>query len=401
MRILVLASLACVAALTVVSDAPAGNFDKYRMGCVKEEPAVCPTATVGRPYSLTIYLDRDDPEDPDRGADFDCATYHVSSGVFPPGLLVSDEGLVYGTPTQAGHFDFYLTVEYHRTSLCPGKTASDDRFVIDVDPKLTITTASLPDATLDQAYTSPPLAASGGTVSSWSLASGSLPAGLSLAPNGVISGTPTQGGLFGITVQANATGGTDTRQLSLFVLAPLGIQTLTGKTPPATGLTAKRLVGQSLATGVKAVGGRAPYTFGAEGELPPGLTLDPATGTITGAGTTAGEYPFTVTLTDAGGTKASVPWKITILPLLSFAPNAKAPSAGHVGARYRWTFRTTGKSKTRTFVLRGKRPPGLVLDSATGVLAGTPTKKGTYRITIRVTGDSSSVVHKSFTIRIR
>lgn len=236
---------------------------------------------------------------------------------------------------------------------------------------------------------------------SWSLASGTLPTGLTLTPNGIISGTPTQSGVFGFTVQAKSSDTSDTHQFSLFVVAPLALQTLTDTTPPPTGLNAKRLVAQPLATGVKAVGGHGPYTFSTEGELPPGITLDPATGTLTGAGTTAGEYAFTVTITDAAGTKASVPWNITILPLLSFARNVKAPTAGHVGSRYRWTFRTTGPSKTRTFVLRGKRPPGLILDKATGRLAGTPTRKGNYRITIRVSGDSATVIQKSYTIRIR
>jgi hypothetical protein len=402
LKILALASLACVAALTVVSNASGGNFDKFRMGCIDEEPAVCPTGAVGKPYSLLIYLDRDSDSDFERGADFDCATYRVSSGAFPPGLSISDdEGLLSGTPTQAGRFDFYLTVAYKKTSLCPGKTPSDDRFVINVNPKLTITTASLPDANVNQAYTAPELAASGGTVNSWSLASGTLPAGLTLMPNGIISGTPTQRGLFGFTVQANAADASDTHQLSLYVDAPLAIQTLTDQTPPQTGLTVKRLVGQPLATGVKAVGGRGPYTFSAEGGMPPGITLDPATGTITGTGTTAGEYAFTVAITDTAGGKASVPWNITILPLLSFPGNTAAPAAGHVGSRYHWMFRTTGASKTRSFVLRGKRPPGLTLDKATGALAGTPTKKGTYRVTIRVTGDSGTVIQKSFTIRIR
>jgi hypothetical protein len=401
LNVLVLASLGWVAALAVVSSASAGNFDKFRMGCVEEEPAVCPTGTVGQPYSLTIYLDRDSDTDFERGADFDCATYRVSSGAFPPGLSISDEGYLSGIPTQAGHFDFYLTVSYYKTPLCPGKTASDDRFVINVNPKLTITTASLPDANLDQPYTSPTLAASGGVVNSWSLVSGSLPTGLTFAPSGIVSGTPTQSGVFGFTVRANAADASDTHQFSLFVLAPLAIQTLTDKTPPETGLTAKRLVAQPLATGVKAVGGKGPYTFGSEGALPPGISLDPATGTMTGAGTTAGEYAFTITITDATGMKASVPWKITILPLLSFRHGAEAPAVGRVGSSYRWTVKTAGASTTRTFTLRGKRPPGLTLDKATGILAGTPTRRGTYRITIRVAGDAASVIQKSFTVRIR
>src|SRR4029078_13733854 len=100
------------------------------------------------------------------------------------------------------------------------------------------------------------------------LAGGALPAGLTLGANGVITGTPTQSGTFTFTAQGNATGASGTKSLSLFVLAPLAVQTRVTKTPPDTGLTAKRLVGQPLSTGVKAVGGRAPYTFSGEGELP-------------------------------------------------------------------------------------------------------------------------------------
>src|SRR5262245_64415061 len=105
--VLVITWLACVAALAAASNASAGNFDKFRMGCLDEEPAVCPTGMVGHPYSLLIYLDRDSETDFERGADFDCATYRVSSGAFPPGLSVSDEGFISGTPTEPAHFDFY------------------------------------------------------------------------------------------------------------------------------------------------------------------------------------------------------------------------------------------------------------------------------------------------------
>ena len=79
------------------------------MGCSGENPATCPTGTVGQPYSLTIYLA---PPDGGRGEDFGCARFSVSSGSLPPGLSVSDEGLISGTPTAAGSYDFYLTVTY-------------------------------------------------------------------------------------------------------------------------------------------------------------------------------------------------------------------------------------------------------------------------------------------------
>jgi hypothetical protein len=377
------------------------------MGCPGEDPATCPTATVGRPYSLTIYLT---PPDGGRGEDFNCARFHVSSGSFPPGLSISDEGIISGTPTAAGNYRFFLTVTYDKEPepTCR-KLASDDDFVLNVNPgtpaapptpTVAVTTASLPDANVNQPYTSPGLTATGATVTSWTLAGGTLPAGLTLGANGVITGTPTQSGTFGFKVQANASGASATKDLSLFVLAPLAIQTLLDKAPPETGLTAKRLVGAPLATGVKAVGGRAPYTFSSEGEMPPGITLDPATGKITGAGTTAGRYAFTVTATDATGAKASVPWNITILPLLDFRKGKGLP-IGHVNRLYSARIPVSGKeSSTAEFAIAGRIPPGIELDE-TGRLTGTLLKTGVYRIKVYAFPESGAPISKVFSIRVR
>jgi large repetitive protein len=207
---LVIAAAVCLAGVIFVPGAAAGNFDEEKMGCAGEAPALCPTATVGQPYSMTIYLI---PPDGGRGEDFDCATFAATSGSFPPGLSISDEGIISGTPTQAGSYAFYLTVSYNKTPNC-AKAPSDDTFIINVNPavqRLVVNTnPGLPDANIGQAYTAPALTASGGTVSSWSLASGSLPPGLTLASNGTISGTPTQAGRFSFTVQANGSPNNDT-----------------------------------------------------------------------------------------------------------------------------------------------------------------------------------------------
>src|SRR5262245_47554121 len=178
-------ALVCLAGAIFVPGASAGNFDGDKMGCPGEAPSLCPTATVGQPYSLTIYLK---PADGGRGEDFSCAKFHVDSGSFPPGLSISDEGILSGTPTAAGQYRFFLRVTYDKEPTCSFKNPSDDSFIINVNgatPRLVVTTPSLPDANVNQAYTAPALAASGGTVSSWSLAGGSLPTGLTLASNGV------------------------------------------------------------------------------------------------------------------------------------------------------------------------------------------------------------------------
>jgi large repetitive protein len=400
--ILTIAALGCVTALTIVSAASAGDFADA--ACSGEPTKVCPSATTGQPYSVEFTLK--EPGDA-------CPTFAVSSGALPPGLsLATDEGVARGTPTQAGSYTFFITLSF----TCPSGTKcaechSDQQYTINVNqgttaappppaPTVSITTASLPDANVNQPYTSPGLTATGATVTSWTLAGGALPTGLTLGSNGMITGTPTQSGTFAIKVQANATGGSATKDLSLFVLAPLGVQTLTDKTPPETGLTAKRLVGQALATGVKAVGGRGPYTFSAEGDVPPGITVDPALGTITGSGTTAGRYAFTVTVTDATGTKASVPWNITILPLLDFTKGKGLPIA-HVSKRYSARIPVKGKdSATAAFAIAGKIPPGLEVDDR-GRLVGTLLKTGTYKIRVYAFSGSGAPISKQFTIRVR
>ena len=84
---------------------------------------------------------------------------------------------------------------------------------------LTITTTSLPGGNLNVAYTAT-LAASGGvTPYTWSIASGALPTGLSLAGGtGVISGTPTATGTFSFTARVTAANGQSvTKPLSIVV----------------------------------------------------------------------------------------------------------------------------------------------------------------------------------------
>jgi hypothetical protein len=403
-RILVVTVIACIGALGIVSQASAGDFADDPCPLESGDNYLCPSATAGSPYALDVKL-----KEPWPG----CTRFAVSSGAFPPGLSVSDDGNIRGTPTAAGSYTFYLTVSWASDGGCVSQSPSDRKFTINVNPgtgappppptpavTLSVSTASLPDANINQAYTSPGLTATGATVNSWSLAGGSLPAGLTLGSNGVITGTPTQSGTFSFTAQANASGASATKQLSLFVIAPLAMQTLVDKTPPETGLTAKRLVNQPLATGVKAVGGRGPYTFSTEGTVPPGLTVDPATGKLTGAGTTAGRYPFTVTVTDAAGTKASVAWHVTILPLLDFRKGKGLP-IGHVNQPYSARIPIGGKdSSTAEFAIAGKIPPGLELDEA-GLLTGTLLKTGVYRIKVYAFPESGAPIVKVFSLRVR
>lgn len=100
---------------------------------------------------------------------------------------------------------------------------------------LQITTTQLPGATLSGAYKAT-LAASGGTTPyAWSLASGSLPTGLSLSSSGAISGTPSVLGSFPFTVQVkDAAAHTASSNFSINVVNPAASVTITS---PASGVT--------------------------------------------------------------------------------------------------------------------------------------------------------------------
>lgn len=162
---------------------------------------------------------------------------------------------------------------------------------------LTITTSSLPGGTEGIPYSASLEASDGIPPYVWSLASGELPAGLALDDMGTISGTPTTAGSSGFTVRVTDSGSpaqSATKALSITIVVPGGLLITTTSLPDAT-------TGTPYNEAVEATGGTLPYTWGLDPTsppLPPGLTLDPATGVISGTPTTQGAYAIIVEVTD-------------------------------------------------------------------------------------------------------
>jgi Putative Ig domain len=127
-------------------------------------------------------------------------TWSVSAGALPAGLtLNASTGAITGAPTAAGISNFTVKATDSST---PTKQTATANLSITVNAALTITTTALPGGSVGTAY-STTLAASGGvTPYTWSITSGSLPAGLSLnSTTGIISGTPTATGSATFTVK--------------------------------------------------------------------------------------------------------------------------------------------------------------------------------------------------------
>ncbi len=122
-----------------------------------------------------------------------------------------------------------------------------------------------------------------------------LPNGLGInATNGLISGTPTQAGISAVALSATNDGGTGSRTLTLSVSqGSAAVPEITSQTA-VQGVSGSRFLYRIEAT-------NSPTVFGAEG-LPAELSLDAATGVITGTLPSPRVYSITLTATNASGT---------------------------------------------------------------------------------------------------
>ena len=246
--------------------------------------------------------------------------------------------------------------------------------------------------------------ASGGSQSfSWAVTSGALPGGLTLSPDGWLSGTPTAVGSFAFTVTATdkaQTRETDSQAFTVTINAPAPLVIDPGQAPPA-GVHDTPYESFAFA----ATGGYLPLSWTVTaGALPPGLTLG-ADGSLTGTPTTASPTPFafTVTVTDSSTpTPAtnSVAYAITISePVAPTIDNTPPPTAT-VGSPYSFLFKAYDGLAPLVWSLPTAPMGGLAV-SLDGVLSGTPSTPGIFPITLTVKDAlNQSSPATPFTVRV-
>lgn len=304
------------------------------------------------------------------------------SGSLPTGLTLSTEGLVSGTPTTAGTFDFTVRA----TDSVQNSTTRS--YTVQIVDSLRIDTSTLPSSTIDTPY-SVTLSASGGTGPyTWSRTSGSLPPGLTLSESGTISGTQSSSpGTHTFTLQVtDAQSETVSRSFTMDTLAPLNVETST--LSPVSRNTSYSMM-------LSASGGVGPYTWTrTSGSLPRGLTLT-TNGALTGRPSSIGTSSFTVRVRDAAGRTASRSYSVTVRNPVAIG-TSRLP-AMTLDSTYTAALTATGGMAPYTWsISSGELPGGLDL-SSTGNLSGTPTTTGSFTFTVQIVDFEGRSTNRTYT----
>jgi photosystem II stability/assembly factor-like uncharacterized protein len=162
------------------------------------------------------------------------------------------------------------------------------------------------------------------------------------------------------------------------------------------------IYGCNFSKAIPASGGTKPYTWSVvSGEIPAGITLDAAKGTLKGKPTGWGDYTFTVQVADKYGYKSTKDFTLSInVPQLTIT-TAALPN-GRIGVSYKKVL--AGKGGVKPFawsVSAASLPNGLTLDAATGIISGMPTAGGTYSFSIQLEDGRPEAVTKDFTMAVK
>jgi hypothetical protein len=293
----------------------------------------------------------------------------LAKGNLPTGLtLDSETGAITGKP-QLPASNASLTFEVTDSGSTPQHATVS--LVLNVMAQLSVTTQTLLSAVVGESY-SETLAESGGHAPyTWSVASGLLPAGLSLnAKTGVISGTPITAGAAAVTFgisDSNSPPVTSSVTLTVSVETTLGIEVQ----PLPTGID-----GNAYNATLSATGGTGPYTWTLQsGTLPAGLSLNTTTGVISGtpAGP-AGSTSLTLDVSDSSNPAQSATVNVTVSVAAPLKIVTAALPGGQIGQSYSAVLAGTGGTGPFSWTLTGGAlPTGLTLNSSSGQISGTPT----------------------------
>lgn len=287
----------------------------------------------------------------------------------PSWLSVNAAGLLTGTPTLAGTFNFKL-----RGSNASGPGAYKDiSFQIEPNPQAPTITSQVENRGRKGVAFSFALTTSV-PATSFTLVSGSLPAGIAFNPGtGAFSGAPTVTGTFNLVFTAtNSFGPGKSSPLRLIMDPPLQV-------PVISSVASFNLqVGVAFSTTITATNSPTSFTFT---NLPGWMTQSGTAGQLSGTPPAPGVFNTTVLATngDGPGNAQAIVFNVAHHPN---APIVQVPAdfTAYQGLPFSTTLQTSPPSTSMT---ASGLPPGITLNSSARSLGGTPTATGDYTVILQ------------------
>lgn len=228
---------------------------------------------------------------------------------------------------------------------------------------------------------------SANNTSSYAIASGSLPPGLSLNSSGFITGTASAGSsqAFSFVVQASGSGGT-TNSNTFFITRLQPLPTWSDNTLNTTNLR----VGQAFADSVSA---NNATSYSVNGLPQNGISFSGgvSSATVSGTPTSTSSFSFTITAANSDGDTISQSYTFTPQPSLPvFTDSTLSTTTVKVNQNYLDGVSAT--NATSYAVHSGALPAGIQLDTQDGAIFGVPTTVGNYVFVIRATNSINESV---------
>jgi hypothetical protein len=294
------------------------------------------------------------------------STYDWScvKGYLPAGIQMDQtNGRLSGTPIGAGTRLFTLKVKDDQNQ------TAEKEFVWHITDSLKIITQQVPNAAENIDYNFVLEAAGGIPPYEWRLKTGELPLGLSVNKTGALYGTPKNRQTRSFTIEVNDSDVPAQKTLKTFAIEVL-IDDLYIYTPDIPNAR----INQAYMATIKAMLGKPPYTWHQTGQLPPGLTFQTRSDSVTleGTPTTPGDYQVTFFVEDSStpSTAVSKTYDMTIYDSLTIQTTLL--KSAQFDDDYSDIIQVSGGIAPYIWrIIEGILPQGLVLDASTGEISGT------------------------------
>jgi hypothetical protein len=269
---------------------------------------------------------------------------------------------------------------------------------------LRITTAALSAGAVQSVYAAR-LAASGG-VPPYSWSSGQLPVGLTLNSHmGTIAGTPSAAGTFSFTVAVRDSKASSVSTGLLLVVSPG--KSAAPSAPPnvaplqiSTTTLPAGTVQSSYSTTLAVTGGVPPYSWStASGQLPAGLVLNSAGGTIAGMPTATGNFSFTARVQDSTANSVSASLSLSVASVPTPIISGVSPNNGSIDGGTSVLISGNNFRSGAVVQFGSARASSVQVVSATQIRVMTPVAPsgGTVNITVQIPEAQAATAGNAFT----